>query len=62
VTSLVNALVEAVNRPAERARRGANARAAARAQPGWPALARRLADIYEGARLAGEPGGVLAGA
>jgi glycosyltransferase involved in cell wall biosynthesis len=60
--SLANALVEAVNRPAERARRGANARARALAQPGWPALARRVAGVYEAARHAGDPGGVLAGA
>jgi glycosyltransferase involved in cell wall biosynthesis len=57
--SLANALVQAVNRPAERRRRGAAARADARARDAWPALARRVAAVYDVAR---EPTGMLAGA
>ena len=49
LTSLTNALVEAVNRPAERRRRGANAAREARARYAWPSLAQRVADIYEDA-------------
>jgi glycosyltransferase involved in cell wall biosynthesis len=46
ITSLTNALVEAVNRPAERRRRGANAARVAHARYAWPSLAQRVADIY----------------
>jgi glycosyltransferase involved in cell wall biosynthesis len=49
VQSLANALVEAVNRPAERRRRGGNAARAAHARYAWPALAQRVADIYDDA-------------
>jgi glycosyltransferase involved in cell wall biosynthesis len=49
VSSLANALVEAVNRPSERRRRGANAAREAHARYAWPALAQRVADIYEDA-------------
>jgi glycosyltransferase involved in cell wall biosynthesis len=49
LTSLTNALVEAVNRPAERRRRGANAAREARARYAWPSLAQRVADIYDDA-------------
>jgi glycosyltransferase involved in cell wall biosynthesis len=49
VVSLANALVEAVNRPGERRRRGSNAAAEARARYAWPALAQRVADIYDDA-------------
>jgi glycosyltransferase involved in cell wall biosynthesis len=59
---LANALVEAVNRPAERRRRGAAALADAGARFAWPALARDVADVYEAARGGGtrpEPAGGL---
>ncbi|HWT25309.1 MAG TPA: glycosyltransferase family 4 protein, partial [Solirubrobacteraceae bacterium] len=61
--ALANALVEAVNRPAERARRGELARDTAQARYGWPALAERVAGVYEAARTArnGEEG-LLTGA
>src|SRR4051794_6712896 len=49
VASLANALVEAVNRPSERRRRGANAARGARERYAWPALAQRVAEIYEDA-------------
>jgi glycosyltransferase involved in cell wall biosynthesis len=49
LTSLTNALVEAVNRPAERRRRGANAAREAHARYAWPALAQQVAHIYEDA-------------
>ncbi|HEY6890549.1 MAG TPA: glycosyltransferase family 4 protein [Solirubrobacter sp.] len=49
LTSMTNALVEAVNRPAERRRRGANAAREAHARYAWPALARQVAEIYEDA-------------
>jgi glycosyltransferase involved in cell wall biosynthesis len=49
VSSLANALVEAVNRPAERRRRGAKAAQEAHARYAWPALAQRVAGIYEDA-------------
>jgi len=49
VSSLTNALVEAVNRPAERRRRGRNAEAEAHGRYAWPALAQRVADIYDDA-------------
>jgi glycosyltransferase involved in cell wall biosynthesis len=44
VASLANALVEAVNRPRERRRRGENATRVAHARYAWPALARRVAE------------------
>ena len=43
--SLAAALVDAVNRPDERARRGRNARRAALDRFGWPAIAERAADV-----------------
>jgi glycosyltransferase involved in cell wall biosynthesis len=49
VSSLANALVEAVNRPGERRRRGANAIRQAQERYGWPALAQRVAEIYDDA-------------
>ena len=48
--SLANALVHAVNCPAERARRGARAAAEARERYSWPALAEDVADVYDAAR------------
>jgi glycosyltransferase involved in cell wall biosynthesis len=47
--ALAEALVEAVNAPAERRRRGAAAAAEARTRYAWPALAREVAGIYEAA-------------
>ena len=44
--ALANALVHAVNCPRERARRGENAAADARAHYSWPALARDVAAVY----------------
>lgn len=44
--TLTNALVEAVNRPAERRRRGANAAKDAAERYAWPALAEEVADLY----------------
>ena len=55
VVGLANALVEAVNRPAERARRAAAARETARARWAWPALAARVADVYAAARVPHAP-------
>jgi glycosyltransferase involved in cell wall biosynthesis len=56
VDSLANALVEAVNRPAERRRRGQAARADAVERFAWPALAERLAAVYDDvARKTGAP-------
>jgi glycosyltransferase involved in cell wall biosynthesis len=49
VSSLANALVEAVNRPGERRRRGGNAAVVANARYAWPALARQVAAVYEDA-------------
>jgi glycosyltransferase involved in cell wall biosynthesis len=43
---LAAALVEAVNDPAERRRRGTNARATALERYAWPALAERVAAVY----------------
>ena len=45
--ALADALVEAVNDPEERRRRGANARQAALDRYAWPALAERVAAVYE---------------
>jgi len=44
--TLTNALVEAVNRPAERRRRGANAADDVSERYGWPSLAQDVADLY----------------
>jgi glycosyltransferase involved in cell wall biosynthesis len=46
---LANALVYAVNCPSERARRGERAIADARERYAWPALAERVAAVYEDA-------------
>ena len=51
--ALAAALVDAVNRAAERRRRGAAAYAAMRERYGWPALAARLATTYD--RIASAP-------
>jgi glycosyltransferase involved in cell wall biosynthesis len=48
--SLENALVHAVNCPAERARRGERAAAEARERYSWPALAEEVAEVYDAAR------------
>jgi glycosyltransferase involved in cell wall biosynthesis len=48
--SLANALVHAVNCPAERARRGERAAAEAAAHYAWPALAADVASVYDTAR------------
>jgi len=62
-TALMNALVEAVNRPAERERRGRRARVVALERYAWPALAGRVAQVYATALGAPEgEEGVLAGA
>ena len=55
VRTLADALVEAVNRPEERVRRGAAAREDAEARFGWPALAARMADVYADAAAAAPP-------
>jgi glycosyltransferase involved in cell wall biosynthesis len=47
---LAGALVEAVNRPEERRRRGERAREVALARYSWPALAQEVAAVYEAAR------------
>jgi glycosyltransferase involved in cell wall biosynthesis len=60
VADLANALVEAVNRPEERRRRGERARTVASERYSWPALADEVAAVY-GAALS-ERGGLLAGA
>jgi glycosyltransferase involved in cell wall biosynthesis len=44
---LANALVEAVNRPLERRRRGENAGRDARERYSWPALAEEVAAVYD---------------
>jgi glycosyltransferase involved in cell wall biosynthesis len=49
ISTLANALVEAVNRPEERRRRGAAARADVAERFAWPALAEQVADVYEAA-------------
>jgi glycosyltransferase involved in cell wall biosynthesis len=48
--SLANALVHAVNCPAERHRRGERAAAEARERYSWPALAAEVAAVYHAAR------------
>ncbi len=50
VVSLANALVHAVNCPAERTRRGELAAAEAAARYAWPALAAEVASVYDAAR------------
>jgi glycosyltransferase involved in cell wall biosynthesis len=58
LAGLANALVEAINRPAERLRRGEAARADARSRYAWPALANEVAAVYDAARGAtGTPAG-----
>lgn len=52
--ALAEALVEAVNGDEERNRRGERAYLTARARYSWPALARGLAQVYDGV-AAGEP-------
>jgi glycosyltransferase involved in cell wall biosynthesis len=47
--ALAEALLEAIAEPAERTRRGARARAVAERSYAWPALAQRVADVYEAA-------------
>jgi glycosyltransferase involved in cell wall biosynthesis len=57
--ALARALCEAIDEPAERARRGALARETALARWSWPALADRLADVLEEvarARIGVRPG------
>ena len=49
VVSLANALVHAVNCPAERRRRGRQAAAEARERYSWPALAEDVAGVYRAA-------------
>jgi glycosyltransferase involved in cell wall biosynthesis len=49
VVSLANALVHAVNCPAERGRRGRQASAEARERYSWPALAEDVARVYRAA-------------
>jgi glycosyltransferase involved in cell wall biosynthesis len=58
VVSLENALVEAVNRPFERRRRGERASVDAHERYSWPALAEDVAAVYDAARgiESGEPG------
>jgi glycosyltransferase involved in cell wall biosynthesis len=48
VAGLANALVEAVNRPGERLRRGAAAFADVAGRFAWPALAAEVAGVYDG--------------
>jgi glycosyltransferase involved in cell wall biosynthesis len=61
VVSLANALVEAVNRPLERRRRGERAVQDARARFSWPALAQDVAAVYDAARgVAQDAPGLLA--
>jgi len=48
--ALANALVHAVNCPAERHRRGAQAAVVARERYAWPSLAENVAAVYEAAR------------
>jgi glycosyltransferase involved in cell wall biosynthesis len=55
VVSLANTLVEVVNRPDERRRRGENARKDVAERFAWPALAERLADAYDATMLREAP-------
>jgi glycosyltransferase involved in cell wall biosynthesis len=50
VVSLENAMVEAVNRPLERRRRGERASIDAHENYSWPALAEEVAAVYDAAR------------
>jgi glycosyltransferase involved in cell wall biosynthesis len=50
VVGLANALVEAVNRPAERRRRGAAAARDVAARFAWPSLSREVAALYDEVR------------
>ncbi len=50
-TTLANALVEAVNRPDERRRRGAAAAADVAQRFAWPALSRKVAAVYDATML-----------
>jgi glycosyltransferase involved in cell wall biosynthesis len=50
LAGLADALVEAINRPEER-RRGAAARADVRERFSWPALAERVADVFDATSL-----------
>jgi len=50
---LAAALVEVVNEPAERRRRGERAAERARDNYAWPALAQRVAEVYDAARRDG---------
>ena len=52
VRGLARALVDAVNRPTERRRRGERAREVALERYSWPALAQEVAGVYECARSA----------
>ena len=47
VDDLAAALLDAIDRPAERTRRGARGRAVAVERYGWPALAQRLAEVLD---------------
>jgi glycosyltransferase involved in cell wall biosynthesis len=51
VHGLANALVEAVNRPRERRRRGANAAADVEERYAWPVLASEVAELYDATML-----------
>jgi glycosyltransferase involved in cell wall biosynthesis len=60
VVGLANALVEAVNRPLERRRRGARAAIDAHERFSWPALAEEVAAVYDAARgIAADEAGLL---
>ena len=52
--ALAEALVAAVNEPAERFRRGREASDDAHARFAWPALAGRVAEVYEQAAKPGD--------
>ena len=52
-TALADALVEAVNDPEERRRRGVRAREVALERYAWPSLAERVAAVYETALRGG---------
>jgi glycosyltransferase involved in cell wall biosynthesis len=55
LVSLANALVHAVNCPAERRRRGARGSEIARERYSWPALAEDVASVYDAACGAAQP-------
>jgi glycosyltransferase involved in cell wall biosynthesis len=59
VVGLANALVEAVNRPGERRRRGLAACEDVRARYAWPALAQEVAEVYEEVAATGSSHGGL---